>query len=147
MSSKAERKLRKIAQGEDLSTLKRDPIQDPWLPIRAAGSLGAIDVVLCRGARVLLLEVKETGNTYADGTAKVNLTDGSGSALEQRDLLDEIRDDYQLHPSTFEVGFAVRRKGRITDGSPRWTWHPIANVHDDTVLRARDAPSLVDHMR
>lgn len=146
MSHDAERELRGIALGENPSTLRRPPIEDPWLPLRAAGSLGAIDLALMRGSRVLIVEVKDAGRTYADGTAKVDLTESSGKGIEQREVLYHLAERFDLDLSIFERGFAVRAKGQIYDDRPRWTWHPSESVDAQTVLRARDAPSLVNHM-
>lgn len=139
MSSSAERELRDIAQGdtENVASLAYDAPADPWLPIRAAGSLGAIDLVLCRGSRVLLIEVKAT-STVREAGATVQLTDNNGRGLEQRDLLANALDKHHLWGEAFLVGFAVRRKGPRPEGVPRWTWHEIEDVGDETVLRADD---------
>lgn len=149
MSSAAERELRHIARGQDdeVTASLAYPVPDePWLVIRAAGSLGAVDLILARRGRVLVTEVKDTGDTYADGTAKLNLTGNSGRGLMQRDVLVELAHEYDLSPGTFEIGFALRRKGQIHDGRPRWTWHPRERVKDATVLRARDAAPLLPHL-
>jgi hypothetical protein len=147
VSSTAERELRTIARGNDPDVKLAHPVpEDPWLVLRAAGSLGAVDLILARHNRVLLLEVKSTGKTLADGSAVYDMTASAGRGLEQRDILTTLATEHELSPGVFEIGFAIRRKGRLPAGMPRWTWHPRPRIHDKTRLHARDAAPLLPHI-
>lgn len=142
MSTAAERELRRIAQGQTPEPrLAHAPPDDAWLVLRAAGSLGAADLTLMRGARALVLEVKATSTVTEKGGATVNLTAQSGRGVEQRDALHQACIDYDL--TRHQVGFAVRRKHRLPEGVPRWTWHPLTQVGDETVIRAWDGYHLL----
>lgn len=142
MSSAAERELRAIARGQEPSVqLLHDPPSRPYLPLRAAGSLGAIDLLLARDRYVFVLEVKDTGYTTGEGGATVDLTKSSGKELEQRDTF--LDATHGLDRSVFRSGYAVRRKGRLPEGVPRWTFHPRASLHEVTQLRANDGYALL----
>lgn len=121
MSTKAERRA-------------RDMLMDRGcLVVRAAGSMGSIDLLAAREDATWVIEVKEAGRSLADGTVVLYLTDKSGRAVDQRDELQRIQ---ERHPWT-RCGFLLRAKGRwLPDHCHRWSWHAATKIGTDTVLRS-----------
>lgn len=115
MSTKAEREFKEWG------------IERGWFVVRAAGSLGPVDDVFLYpktdvdhgGLYHRIVEVKETGDTRADGVGVFYLSDGGGEGREQWETL------RPLSWWGFDCVFAVRQKGHLPDDVPRWAIHPV----------------------
>lgn len=151
MSHSYERELRAIARGEPIpyKTPKEPPLApgNEYTVIRSAGSIGEADLTLFRRARTILVEVKATSNRTQVGGTTLNLTANGGTGLEQRDALLAFHERHAPHNPGLEAGFALRAKGRLAKREPRWTWHPIESVRDQTQIHANTGVSLLEHLR
>lgn len=126
MSHRAEREARDLLQARGY-----------WV-VRAAGSMGTIDLVYGKNGDTYLAEVKETGRKNTDGTRVFYMKAAGGKGLEQRDALARVHED---HPSV-KPGFLLRAKGHLPEHVDRWTWHAIQDIREETVLRSDEGLPL-----
>lgn len=109
--------------------------QAGFLVVRAAGSMGTVDLAAHQNDTLYLIEVKASSTELADGTRVFRMSDHGGKGLEQRDALRKIQEQ---HPETV-CGFLLKAKGRhLPDHVSRWTWHSVYDIGSSTVLRSDD---------
>lgn len=121
-----------------------------WTVVRAAGSLGAVDLVCLQPgdnghqatARAVLTEVKETGRSTGEGEGVFYPSSSGGKGEDQWNLLRELDRD------GFEAVFIVRQKGRLDHldlDLPRFAVHRVDADVEAYPLRQTEGIPMNDY--